>query len=69
MPMPRMRSQALLSWRGPYGGDEGVASASTVGRTLGLSADIHTSDNISSGRAASYEDDLSELPIPSINPD
>jgi len=26
-----MRSQALLSWRGPYGGDEGVASASTVG--------------------------------------
>jgi putative redox protein len=40
-----------------------------VGRTLGLSADIRTNDNVSVGRAASYDDDLSKLPIPNIDPD
>ena len=40
-----------------------------VGRTLGLSADLRTNDNVSVGRVASYDDDLSELPIPNINPD
>jgi putative redox protein len=40
-----------------------------VGRTLGLSADIRTNDNVSVGPAASYDDDLSALPIPKIDPD
>jgi putative redox protein len=40
-----------------------------VGRTLGLSADIRTNDSVSAGRTASYDDDLSELPIPNIYPD
>jgi putative redox protein len=42
-----------------------AANMCPVGRTLGLSADIIT--NV--GRAASYDDDLSELPIPNIDPD
>jgi putative redox protein len=44
-----------------------AADMCPVGRTLGLSADIRTNDNVS--RAASYDDDLSELPIPNIDPD
>jgi putative redox protein len=46
-----------------------AANMCPVGRTLGLSADIRTNDIVSVGRAASYDDDLSELPIPNINPD
>ena len=46
-----------------------AANMCPVGRTLGLSADIRTNDNVSAGRAASYDDDLSELPIPNIDPD
>ena len=46
-----------------------AANMCPVGRTLGLSADIRTNDNVSVGRAASYGDDLSELPIPNIDPD
>ena len=38
-------------------------------RTLGLSADIRTNDNVGVGPAASYDDDLSELPIPNVDPD
>jgi putative redox protein len=46
-----------------------AANMCPVGRMLGLSADIRTNDNVSVGRAASYDDDLSELPIPNIDPD
>jgi putative redox protein len=46
-----------------------AANMCPVGRTLGLGADIHTNANVSAGRAASYDDDLSDLPIPNINPD
>ncbi len=46
-----------------------AANLCPVGRMLGLSADIHTNDNVSRGRAASYDDDLSELSIPNIDPD
>src|SRR3954464_15018487 len=46
-----------------------AANMCPVGRTLGLSADIRTNDNASLGRAASYDDDLNELPIPNIDPD
>ena len=46
-----------------------AASMCLVGRTLGLSADIRTNDNVSVGRAASYDDDFSELPTPNIDPD
>jgi len=46
-----------------------AANMCPVGRTLGLSADIRTNDNVSVGRAASYDDDLTELPIPNIDPD
>ena len=46
-----------------------AANMCPVGRTLGLSADIRTNDNVSVGRAASYDDDLSEFPIPNIDPD
>jgi putative redox protein len=46
-----------------------AANMCPVGRTLGLSADIRTNDNVSVGRAASYDDDLNELPIPNIDPD
>jgi putative redox protein len=46
-----------------------AANMCPVGRTLGLNADIRTNDNISVGRAASYDDDLSELLIPNIDPD
>lgn len=45
------------------------ASMCPVGRMLGLSADIRTNDSPSTLPAASYEDDLSELPIPNIDPD
>ena len=43
-----------------------AANMCPVGRTLGHSADIRTNDNVSVGRAASYDDDL---PIPNIDPD
>jgi putative redox protein len=46
-----------------------AANMCPVGRTLGFSADIRTNDNVSVGRAASYDDDLSELAIPNIDPD
>ena len=46
-----------------------AANMCPVGRTLGLNADIRTNDNVSVGRAASYDDDSSELPIPNIDPD
>jgi putative redox protein len=46
-----------------------AANMCPVGRLLGLSADINTNDNITVGPAASYEDDLSKLPIPNIDPD
>src|SRR5262247_1608772 len=46
-----------------------AANMCPVGRTLGLSADIRTNDNVGGGPAASYDDDLSELPIPNIDPD
>jgi putative redox protein len=46
-----------------------AANMCPVGRTLGLSADIRTNDNVRVGPAASYDDDLSELPIPNIDPD
>ncbi len=46
-----------------------AANMCPVGRTLGLSADIGTNDNVSVGLAASYDDDLSELPIPNIDRD
>jgi putative redox protein len=46
-----------------------AANMCPVGRTLGLSADIRTNDNVGVGPAASYDDDLSELPIPNIDPD
>src|SRR5215471_14004443 len=46
-----------------------AANMCPVGRTLGLSADIRTNDNVSVRRAASYDDDLSDLPIPNIDPD
>jgi putative redox protein len=45
------------------------ANMCPVGRTLSFSADIRTNDNVSGGPAASYDDDLSELPIPNIDPD
>jgi putative redox protein len=46
-----------------------AANMCPVGRTLGLSADIRTNDKVSVGRAANYDDDLRELPIPNIDPD
>jgi len=46
-----------------------AANMCPVGRTLGLSADIRTNDNISVGQAANYDSDLGELPIPNIDPD
>jgi putative redox protein len=46
-----------------------AANMCPVGRTLGLSAYIRTNDNLSVGRAASYDDDLNELPIPNVDPD
>src|SRR6266480_3129602 len=46
-----------------------AANMCPVGRTLGLSADIRTNDNVGVGPAASYDDDLSDLPIPNIDPD
>jgi putative redox protein len=50
-----------------------AANMCPVGRTLGLSADIRTNDSVTAGRTtlapASYDDDLSELPIPNIDPD
>jgi putative redox protein len=46
-----------------------AANTCPFGRTLGLSADMRTNDNVSVGPGASYDDDLSELPIPNIAPD
>jgi putative redox protein len=46
-----------------------AANMCPVGRTLSLSADIRTNDNVGVGPAASHDDDLSELPIPYIDPD
>ena len=46
-----------------------AANMCPVGRTLGLSADIRTNDKAGIGSAASYDDDLSEFPIPDIDPD
>ena len=46
-----------------------AANMCPVGRTLGLSAEIRTNDNVGVGPAASYDDDLSELPIPNTDPD
>jgi putative redox protein len=46
-----------------------AANMCLAGRTLGLSADIRANDNVGIGPAASYDDDLSELPIPYITPD
>ena len=45
-----------------------AAKMCPIGRTLGLSADIRTNDNVSVERAASHGDDLSELSIPNIDP-
>lgn len=45
-----------------------AADMCSVGRTRGLSANIRTNDHVSVGPAANY-DDLSELPIPNIDPD
>ncbi|MBZ9921918.1 OsmC family protein [Mesorhizobium sp. BR1-1-7] len=63
-----------ISLEGSLGDEERAqlmqaANMCPVGRTLGLSADIRTNDKLSGGRAASYDDDLSELPIPNIDPD
>lgn len=63
-----------ITLEGNLGDDERAqlmqaANMCPVGRTLALSADIRTNDNVSVGRAASYDDDLSELPIPNIDPD
>lgn len=46
-----------------------AANMCPVGRTLGLSADIRTNDDVRVGQAANYDDDLRELPIPNIDPD
>jgi putative redox protein len=46
-----------------------AADLCPVGRTLGLSADIRSNDCVSVGTATNYDDDLSDLPIPNIDPD
>jgi putative redox protein len=46
-----------------------AANMCPVGRTLSLSADIRTNEKVSVGRAASYDNDLSELPIPNTDAD
>src|SRR3954453_19773359 len=46
-----------------------AANMCPVGRTLGLSADICTNDNVGVGPAASFGADLGDLPIPYIDPD
>lgn len=46
-----------------------AAELCPVGRTHGLSADIRSNDSVSVGPAANYDDDLSDLPIPNIDPD
>jgi putative redox protein len=46
-----------------------AANMCPIGRTLGLSADIRTNDNVGVGPAASYDDDLNEPSIPNIDPD
>ena len=46
-----------------------AANMCPVGQMLGLNADIRTNDNVGVGPATSYDDDLSELPIPNIYPD
>src|SRR5215813_8422069 len=45
-----------------------AANMCPIGRTLGLSADIRTNDNVSWRRAASYDDDLSEASHPKHRP-
>src|SRR4051794_30857250 len=59
---------------GPLGDNERAelmqaADMCPVGRTLGLSADIRTNDNVSVGRTANYDEELNELPIPYIDAD
>ena len=46
-----------------------AANMCPVGQMLGLNADIRTNDDVGVGPATSYDDDLSELPIPNIYPD
>src|SRR5258707_4928634 len=46
-----------------------AANMCPVVRTLGLSADIRTNDNVCVALSARYDDDLSELPIPNIDRD
>jgi putative redox protein len=63
-----------ISLEGNLGDDERAqlmqaANMCPVGRTLGFSADIRTNDIVSVGLTASYDDDLSELPIPYLDPD
>jgi putative redox protein len=63
-----------ITLEGNLGDDERAqliqaANMCPVGRTLGLGADIRTNENVSVGPAASYDDDLSELSIPNIDPD
>src|SRR5258708_19542774 len=45
-----------------------AANMCPIGRTLGLTADIPTNDNLGAGPAASYDPPLTELPIPPTNP-
>jgi putative redox protein len=66
--------ERAITLEGNLGDDERAelmqaANMCPVGRTLGLSADIRTNDNVSVGLAANYDNDLSELPIPNIGPD
>jgi putative redox protein len=63
-----------ISLEGSLGDDDRAqlmqaANMCPVGRTLGFSADIRTNAIVSVGLAASYDDDLSELPIPYVDPD
>jgi putative redox protein len=63
-----------ISLEGSLGDDDRAqlllaANMCPVGRTLGFSADIRTNDILSVGLAASYDGDLSELPIPYVDPD
>jgi hypothetical protein len=62
---------AAIPSTAPSGSKETLATQAAnmcpVGRTLGLSADFRTNDNVRP--AASCHDDLSELAIPNIYPD
>src|SRR3954470_773245 len=62
-----------ITLKGNLGDDERAqlmqaANMCPVERTLGLSAEIRTNDNVSGGSTASYDDDLSMLSIPNIDP-